>query len=77
LLITRREVTNRQSKKVKAEFMKYQTPANEIIEGINEQHAIQKLREFAKQTDKYYDYCYDWILHADGIHLIQNKKRDK
>jgi len=50
---------------------KYQTPSNEIIEGITPESAISVLRNKMGHTDDYYDFCYNWKLHEDGIHLIQ------
>lgn len=52
---------------------KYQTPDNEIITGITPEHAIRKLRERRNHSDKYYDFAYNWTLHADEIHLISSK----
>ena len=50
---------------------KYQTPTNDIIEGRSPESAIRVMRESKGHTDSYYDSCYNWHLHEDGIHLIQ------
>ncbi len=57
--------------------MKYQTPQNQIIEGRTPESAIQKLRVERRQTDKYFDFCYNWELHSDGIHLIQKSNETR
>jgi len=52
---------------------KYQTPTNEIIEGSSVESAIRNLRERNGHKDSYYDICYNWRLHEDGIHLVDIK----
>jgi hypothetical protein len=57
--------------------MKYQTPSNEIIEGVTPESAILKLREKRGHLDDYYKEVYRWKLHADGQHLIQVKTTER
>ena len=55
---------------------KYQTPANEIIQGVTPEGAILKLREIKGHADPYYNFCYNWKLHQDGIHLIEKAEHE-
>ena len=52
---------------------KYQTPNNDIISGHTWQSAIAMLRQERGHLDSYYDFCYNWRLHDDGIHLVAVK----
>ena len=51
--------------------MQYQTPSNEIIRGESWQQAIRDLRSRKGHEGPYWDCCYNWRLHEDGLHLIQ------